>query len=111
MLIPKSLPLKKVIILSIVLIVALGLAGYFIYENFLKDKVVSTLESGFRSKQQLFEQPVVLPEVQDFDANFFNNELIIELQNYGPLPVIVDDNTQGRDNPFAPLSTQGSTKK
>ncbi len=109
MLVPKSLSFPKVITLSIILIVAVGFGSYLVYENFLKEKV-TTLEINFKTKETLFDKPLLLPEAQDFDANFFNNEMIIKLQNYGPLPVIVDNEALGRDNPFTPLFIKGVTK-
>ncbi|MFH1112206.1 MAG: hypothetical protein V1712_04050 [Patescibacteria group bacterium] len=111
MLIPKSLPLSKVIILSAIVLIALGFTSYFVYENLLKDKITSTIENSFvKSRDQLFDKPVVLPDVQDFDAKFFDNQVIEQLQNYGPLPAIIDPDNIGRDNPFAPLFIKSVSK-
>lgn len=103
MLIPKQLPTSKVLLLVGIVVVALGVSAYLLYFNFYADSNLSTTVSSVIDRtvgsEDLFKQPITLPQVSGFDSDFFSDPFIKLLKSYGQVPNI----TPGKADPFAPL--------
>jgi len=103
MLIPKQLPTSKVLLLVSVVVVALGISGYLLYTNFYADSGIGDRVSSVIGKtvggEDLFAQPLALPQTAGFDANFFTDPSIRILKSYGQVPTT----SPGKPDPFTPL--------
>lgn len=103
MLVPKSLPLAKVLTLLAIVMVAVAVSGYLIYYNFYAESSISNTVAEVITKSggrdELFSQPVRLPRVTGFNADFFSDPVISILKSYGQVPTTIP----GKADPFAPL--------
>lgn len=101
MLVAKGLSKNKIAILASIIVIALVGAGYLLYTTYFKDKINIDIPFVKSASSELFGPEVFLPNLDTFDANFFDDHDIKQLNNVGQLPITVENT--GRVNPFAPL--------
>ncbi len=98
MLVAKSLSKGKIVVFVVIIIIAVGASGYFLYQGYLKDKINISNPFAQSSGSDLFGDNVYLPEVKRFDEQFFTSPEIQRLNNSAKLPLTADN--VGKANPF-----------
>lgn len=99
MLVIKRVNKKKIILLGLVILLALGISGYLIFNAYFSDKT-----NFIKPKIKFGSELVMIPKIETrFEADFLGKEPYIKLRQHGQLPVEVG--SIGRSNPFLPTGT------
>ena len=104
MLIAKGLSKGKIIAFISIIVIAVGVGGYFLYASYFKGKIDINIPFTQSSGSELFGDNVYLPTVSKFDGSFFTSAEVKDLKNSANLPLRVEN--IGKVNPFSsPIPT------